>query len=52
MPSGGVELSGVPAWARNDGTLVSVGVLETLESALNSRDDNRLFSVRNAKSDR
>ena len=52
MPSGGVELSGVPARARADSTLMSVEELEISESALNNRDDDRPFSARNAESDR
>jgi hypothetical protein len=52
VPSGGVELSGVPAWARDDGTLMSVGVLETSGSALNNCDDNRLLSVMTSPIDR
>ena len=43
MPSGGVELSGVPAWATDDKTLMSLGGLEISESALNNRDDDTVL---------
>ena len=43
MPSGGVELREYLPWVRADSTLMSVGELEISESALNNRDDDRLF---------
>ena len=43
VPSGGVELREYLPWVRADSTLMSVGELEISESALNNRDDDRLF---------
>jgi hypothetical protein len=48
MPSGGVELSGVPAWAGFAWRLMPTGELKISESTSNNRKDGTLFLVENA----